>query len=65
MHNFIFQVSTNPIHKGDFINPDRINEGEMAYINYASELNETEQRQRIKGIGENRLGSVSLMPLAP
>lgn len=52
MHSLIFQVSTNPIHKEDFINPDRINEGEMAYIDYASELNETERKHHIKRIVE-------------
>ena len=55
MHSIIFQISTNPIHKEAFINPDRINEGEMAYIDYASELNDTERKHHIKGIVENLL----------
>ncbi|MBD5386345.1 hypothetical protein HDR70_00405 [bacterium] len=64
MHSFIFQVSTNPIHREDFINLDRINEGEIAYIEYVSELNETERKHRIKGIVENLLpkGMFTLNP---
>lgn len=64
MHSFIFQVSTNPIHREDFINPDRINEGEIVYIDYASELNDPERKQHIKGMVENLLpkGMFTLNP---
>ncbi|MBD5236305.1 MAG: hypothetical protein HDS62_02005 [Bacteroidales bacterium] len=64
MHSIIFQVSINPIHREDFINPDRINEGEMVYIDYASELNETERKHHIKGMVENLLpkGMFALNP---
>ena len=47
MHSLIFQVSTNPIRKEEFINFDSINEGEMAYIDYESLKSDEGNRSRM------------------
>ena len=64
MHNFIFQVDSNPIPEENYLREDCINEGDMVYFDYADELSGNEREEAIEYLVEKVLpkGMFSLNP---
>lgn len=57
MHSIIFQVSTRPIAQDQYVDEDRINEGELVIIDYTETLTETDRRKAINRLAEKILPS--------
>ncbi len=63
MHSTIFQITTERVRKGCFLNEDTLTQGDGANIDYCGNITEEERRERIERLVNNILpkGMFTLM----
>lgn len=50
MHSTIFQITTEKVEKGDFLNEDTLFQGDNSDLDYCSDIGEEERKERIENL---------------
>jgi len=65
MHSRIFQISTEPIDKENYLNEDTLQQGDGSFYDYCSEIDEENRKEDIWSIMPYPTECSSLYPMTP
>ena len=60
MHSRIFQISTEPIDKENYLNEDTLQQGDGSFYDYCSEIDEEDRKEDIAKVRWTNIAQVPL-----